>query len=177
MEFLRDGSGELYFMEMNTRLQVEHPVTEMVTGIDIVKEQIRVAANCHLGVTQDEVRWSGHAIELRINAEDPERDFRPDPGTVRRFEPPVGEGIRVDTHVRSGYTIPPFYDSMIAKLIVWGADRSDAIARAEQALDAFTVEGVRTTIPLHRRILREPAFRAGTYDTQWLERLLVDGRG
>ncbi len=173
MELLRDADGSLYFMEMNTRLQVEHPVTEMITGVDIVQEQIRIAANERLSVTQDEVTASGHAIEFRVNAEDPERDFRPDPGTLTRFEPPTGDGIRVDTHVASGYRIPPFYDSMIAKLIVHGRDRADAIARAEAALAAFAVEGVKTTIPLHLRIVREPAFRAGTYDTTWLERLLA----
>jgi acetyl-CoA carboxylase biotin carboxylase subunit len=175
MELLLDGGGNLYFMEMNTRLQVEHPVTEMVTGVDIVKEQILIAANCPLSLRQEQVRWSGHAIELRVNAEDPERDFRPDPGVVTAFEPPAMEGVRVDTHVASGYRIPPFYDSMIAKLIVHGADRADAIGRAEAALDRFRVEGVKTTAPLHRRILKDPDFRAGRYDTQWLERWLGDG--
>jgi acetyl-CoA carboxylase biotin carboxylase subunit len=173
MEFLLDGEGRLYFMEMNTRLQVEHPVTEMVTGVDIVAEQIRIAANCPLSVRQDEVRWSGHALELRINAEDPDRGFRPDPGVVAVFEPPVMEGVRVDTHVASGYRIPPFYDSMIAKLIVHGADRVEAIRRAEGALDRFRIEGVKTTAPLHRLILADPDFRAGRYDTQWLERWLA----
>jgi len=139
MEFLRDPDGRMYFMEMNTRLQVEHPITEMVTGVDIVAAQIRIAANEPLALRQDEVTLTGHAIELRINAEDPEQDFRPDPGTVETFEAPVGEGVRVDTHVASGYRIPPFYDSMIAKLIVHGPSRSEAIDRAQQALAAFRV--------------------------------------
>jgi acetyl-CoA carboxylase biotin carboxylase subunit len=173
MEFLRDADGNYYFMEMNTRLQVEHPVTEMITGVDIVKEQIRIAANQPLGITQDDVTIDGHAIEFRINAEDPDQDFRPDPGVVSLFEPPAGDGVRVDSHVESGYEIPPFYDSMIAKLIVHGADRGDAIKRAERALDDFRIEGVATTIPIHRRILAEPAFREGVYDTLWLERLLA----
>jgi acetyl-CoA carboxylase biotin carboxylase subunit len=172
MEFLRDSDGSFYFMEMNTRLQVEHPVTEMITGIDIVREQIRIAANRPLEFSQDDVGITGHAIEFRINAEDPDRDFRPDPGVVEVIEPPTGAGIRVDTHVEKGYEIPPFYDSMIAKLIVHGADRGEAIRRSEAALDAFRIEGVATTIPLHRRILAEPAFREGAYDTSWLERFL-----
>jgi acetyl-CoA carboxylase biotin carboxylase subunit len=176
MEFLRDGDGSLYFMEMNTRLQVEHPVTEMITGVDIVKEQIRVAANRPLSVAQEEVGFDGHAIEFRINAEDPDRDFSPDPGEVTVFEPPSGGGIRVDTHLEAGAVIPPFYDSMIAKLIVHGADRQEAIHKSEHALAAFRIEGVASTIPIHRRILAEPDFREGHYDTLWLERLLA-GKG
>jgi acetyl-CoA carboxylase biotin carboxylase subunit len=144
----------------------------MITGIDIVREQIEIAANRPLRISQDDVRITGHAIEFRINAEDPDRDFRPDPGTIAVFEPPAGDGIRVDTHVESGYEIPPFYDSMIAKLIVHGADRDDAIRRSEAALEAFRIEGVATTIPIQRRILAEPAFREGAYDTTWLERFL-----
>jgi acetyl-CoA carboxylase biotin carboxylase subunit len=174
VEFLRDADGKLYFMEMNTRLQVEHPVTEMITGIDIVREQIGIAANQPLSLAQEDVTFDGHAIELRINAEDPDRDFRPDPGTVSVFEPPSGDGIRVDTHIGPGYTIPPFYDSMIAKLIVHGGSRDDAIARAEDALARFRVEGVATTIGLHRRVLTEPRFRQGDYDTSWLERFLEE---
>jgi len=177
VEFLRDTDGKLHFMEMNTRLQVEHPVTEMISGVDIVQEQIRIAANQPLALRQEEVRLEGHAIEMRINAEDPDNGFKPDPGTVSVFEPPAGEGVRVDTHCRSGYTIPPFYDSMIAKLIVHAPDRAAAIALAECKLDEFRVEGVRTTIPIHRRILAEPDFRAGRYDTLWLERLLAGGEG
>jgi acetyl-CoA carboxylase biotin carboxylase subunit len=175
VEFLRDKDGSLYFMEMNTRLQVEHPVTEMISGVDIVREQIRIAANEPLSLTQADVEISGHAIECRINAEDPERGFAPDPGTVSAFSRPEGDGIRVDTHVESGYTIPPFYDSMIAKLIVRGEDRDAAIAKTQEALGSFRIEGVKTTIPIHRRILSEAAFRAGSYDTLWLERLLDGG--
>ena len=177
MEFLRDRDGNYYFMEMNTRLQVEHPVTEMITGVDIVQQQIKIAANRPLEISQDDVHITGHAIEFRINAEDPDRDFRPDPGTIAVFDPPEGDGIRVDTHVESGYEIPPFYDSMIAKLIVHGANRDDAIRRSEAALEAFRIEGVATTIPIQRRILAEPAFRDGFYDTSWLERLLVGSEG
>ena len=172
MEFLRTTDENLYFMEMNTRLQVEHPVTEMVTGVDIVKEQIRIAAGEPLTSRQEDIEMQGHAIEFRINAEDVEADFKPDPGTLDLVELPTGEGIRVDTHVESGYRIPPFYDSMIAKLIVHGATRAVAIAAAEKALAAFRIEGVKTTIPVHRRILAEPEFREGRYDTTWLERLL-----
>jgi acetyl-CoA carboxylase biotin carboxylase subunit len=176
VEFLRDGAGRMYFMEMNTRLQVEHPITEMITGVDIVQEQIRIAGNEALSLRQREVSLSGHAIEFRVNAEDPDDDFRPDPGRIDAFDPPTGDGVRVDTHVEPGYEIPPFYDSMIAKLVVAGADRDEAIARAVAALDAFRVEGVETTLPLHRRILAHPEFRAGRYDTRWLERLLeVEG--
>jgi acetyl-CoA carboxylase biotin carboxylase subunit len=177
MELLLDSSGELYFMEMNTRLQVEHPVTEMITGADIVEQQLRIAANEPLAISQDQVAINGHAIELRINAEDPAQGFKPDPGTISRFEPPAGDGIRIDTHVTSGYRIPPFYDSMIAKLIVSGPTREAAIERAEQALAAFTIEGVKTTIPIHQRILGEPVFREGRYDTLWLERLLAGEEG
>ena len=172
MEFLRDADGSLYFMEMNTRLQVEHPVTEMITGVDIVKEQIRVAANEPLSLRQSDVKMEGHAIEFRINAEDPKKDFKPDPGELSVVELPEGEHVRVDTHVESGYRVPPFYDSMIAKLIVGGANRKAAIENSNNALSAFRVEGVETTIPLHQRILAEKDFRDGRYDTTWLERLL-----
>jgi acetyl-CoA carboxylase biotin carboxylase subunit len=162
-------------MEMNTRLQVEHPVTEMISGVDIVQEQIRIAANEPLSLSQEDVTISGHAIEFRINAEDPERNFQPDPGTVSTFTRPEGDGIRVDSHVEPGYAIPPFYDSMIAKLIVHAADRDAAIARSEEALSSFRIEGVKTTVPIHKRILSEAAFRTGEYDTLWLERLLDGG--
>ncbi len=177
IEFLCDADGVLYFMEMNTRLQVEHPVTEETTGVDIVKEQIRIAANEPLSLRQPDICFRGHAIEFRINAEDSEQDFKPDPGKLSHVEFPEGEGIRVDTHVTTGYRIPPFYDSMIAKLVVHGATRAKAIARSEKALDAFRIEGVKTTIPLHQRILSEPDFRKGSYDTTWLERLLGSAHG
>jgi len=177
MEFLRDGDGNHFFMEMNTRLQVEHPVTEMITGIDIVQTQIKIAANRPLEISQEDLEINGHAIEFRINAEDPDQDFRPDPGTITVFEPPVGDGVRIDTHVEAGYEIPPFYDSMIAKLIVHGADRNDAIEKSMEALDGFRIEGVATTIPIQRRILAESVFRDGSYDTSWLERLLAGSEG
>ncbi len=173
MEFLRDKDGSLYFMEMNTRLQVEHPITEMVTDIDIVGAQIRIAANEPLPIRQIDVELEGHAIEFRINAEDPDLDFKPDPGLIEVFEPPTGQGVRIDTHVRSGYRIPPFYDSMIAKLIVSGPDRSTTIEAARSALANFRIEGVKTTIPLQQRILNEANFINGNYDTSWLERLLA----
>jgi acetyl-CoA carboxylase biotin carboxylase subunit len=159
-------------MEMNTRLQVEHPVTEMITGVDIVKEQIRIAANESLSIRQSDVKLKGHAIEFRINAEDPEQDFKPDPGELGVVELPQGNDIRVDTHVESGYRIPPFYDSMIAKLIVKGATRAKAIESSIEALADFRIDGVKTTIPVHQRILTEQEFRDGDYDTAWLERLL-----
>jgi acetyl-CoA carboxylase biotin carboxylase subunit len=177
MEFLRDSDGSLYFMEMNTRLQVEHPVTEMITGVDIVKEQIHIAANERLSFRQSDAVFRGHAIEFRINAEDPEHDFKPDPGELGSVEFPEGDNIRVDTHVESGYRIPPFYDSMIAKLIVQGINRSDAITVSAKALSDFRIEGVKTTIPIHQRILVETDFRKGNYDTTWLERLLEGAEG
>jgi acetyl-CoA carboxylase biotin carboxylase subunit len=144
----------------------------MVTGVDIVQEQIRIAANEPLTLSQSDVDSHGHAIEFRINAEDPEQDFKPDPGKLGVVELPKGAGIRVDTHVEPGYQIPPFYDSMIAKLIVHGDNRDLAIAASEKALEDFRVEGVKTTIPIHQRILSEPDFRDGRYDTTWLERIL-----
>jgi acetyl-CoA carboxylase biotin carboxylase subunit len=168
IEFLLDGAGNFYFMEMNTRIQVEHPVTEMITGIDLVKEQIRVAAMLPLGFGQDDVVIRGAALECRINAEDPARSFRPDPGTVTGYVPPAGFGVRLDSAVFPGYTIPPYYDSMIGKLITWGRDRAEAIARMRRALDDFVVEGVGTTIPFHRRIIRHAGFASGRYTTGFL---------
>ena len=168
VEFLRDEDGNLYFMEMNTRLQVEHPVTEMVTGFDIVAEQLRIAANCPLSIAQEDVTLTGHAIECRINAEDPAEGFRPDPGTLKVFEPPVADVVRVDTHIRPGYTIPPFYDSLICKLIVRGDDRKKAIANTIDALKSFRIEGVKTTIPIHLDILASDEFRQGTYSTSFV---------
>ncbi|HEY3174720.1 MAG TPA: acetyl-CoA carboxylase biotin carboxylase subunit [Candidatus Polarisedimenticolia bacterium] len=173
VEFLRDTAGHLHFMEMNTRLQVEHPVTESVTGIDIVKEQIRIAANEPLRLRQEEIRMTGHAIELRINAEDPDDEFKPSPGRVTRFEVPPG--VRVDSHIGAGdagYRIPPYYDSLIAKLIVHGPDRAGAIAAARRALDAVRIEGIKTTVPLHRRILEHPGFVEGDYDVTILDKML-----
>jgi acetyl-CoA carboxylase biotin carboxylase subunit len=177
VEFLRDEEGNLYFMEMNTRLQVEHPVTEMVTGFDIVKEQIRIAANCPLSIAQEDIELIGSAIEVRINAEDPEQAFKPDPGTITLFEPPSNDSVRVDTHVRSGYTIPPFYDSMICKLIGHGTNRDRAIETVAEALRGFRIEGVRTTIPLHIDILLTDEFRKGNYSTALIPELLATRQG
>ncbi len=171
MEFLLDGDGRMNFLEMNTRLQVEHSVTEEVTGLDLAQAQIRVAAGQGLPWSQAEIHWSGHAVEARINAEDPDEHFRPAPGVVKRFSI-SGEGVRVDTHLADGARIPPLYDSLMAKVIAHGSDRAQAIARLDAALSTAQVEGLPTTISLHRRILAHPEFRAGDYDTQWLERLL-----
>jgi acetyl-CoA carboxylase biotin carboxylase subunit len=169
-EFLVGPDGAFYFIEVNCRLQVEHPVTELVTGIDIVREQIRIAAGERLDETGRAAR-RGHALELRINAEDPVRGFLPAPGTITRFEPPLGPGIRVDTAVRSGAEIPPFYDSMIAKLVVWDETRPAAIARAERALGELVIEGIPTTRDLALDVLASAEFRSGVYSTSTLERL------
>src|SRR5947209_4618115 len=170
-EFLMDPDGRFYFMEANTRLQVEHPVTEMVTGIDIVKEQIRIAAGERLSFKQSEVTFSGHSIECRVNAEDPET-FVPSPGVIHVFSVPGGPGVRVETFAHSECTISPFYDSMIAKIIVHGRDRSEAIARMRRALEMTVIEGIKTTIPLHLRILNDPDFVAGKLSTSFMERFL-----
>lgn len=168
LEFIVDTDGAFYFIEMNTRIQVEHPVTEMVTGLDLVKEQLRVAAGERLSFDQDAVRTCGAAIEFRINAEDPDADFRPSPGEISGLELPGGPGVRVDTAIVAGYTVPPFYDSLIAKLIVWGVDRAEAIARGRRALEEFTVGGIKTTIPFHLRVLDNDGFRRGEYHTEYL---------
>jgi len=170
LEFLLDGDGSFYFMEMNTRIQVEHPVTEMVTSFDLVKEQIRIAAGEPASFLGDGTRLRGHAIECRINAEDPYRNFQPSPGLITAYHPPGGPGVRVDTHVYAGYTVPPYYDSLLAKVIVHGNDRTEALNRMGQALDSFILEGVTTTIPFLARVVRHPAFVAGTIDTRFLER-------
>jgi acetyl-CoA carboxylase, biotin carboxylase subunit len=172
MEFLFDQDGSFYFMEMNTRIQVEHPVTEEVTGLDLVKEQILVAAGERLSVTQDEVEWRGHALECRINAEDYTLGFRPSPGTITYSYKPGGPGIRVDSHIYAGYTVPPYYDSMIGKLISRGKTREEAVRRMEMALDEMIIEGIKTTIPFHRLALQHPRFRAGDLDTHFVELLL-----
>ena len=174
MEFLYDQDGSFYFMEMNTRIQVEHPVTEEVTGIDLVKEQILVAAGEPMSFTQDDVKLHGHAIECRINAEDFERNFRPSPGRVTYWYRPGGPGLRVDSHVYAGYTIPPYYDSMIGKLIAHGKDRAEAIRRMEIALEEMIVEGIKTTIPFHRLALATDKFRQGDLSTRFVEELLRD---
>ena len=170
IEFLLDQDGCFYFMEMNTRIQVEHPVTEMVTSFDLVKEQIRVAAGEPISFQGDGRRLRGHAIECRINAEDPYRGFQPCPGLITAYHPPGGPGVRVDTHVYAGYTVPPYYDSLLAKVIVHGNDREEALTRMGQALDSFILEGVTTTIPFLARVIRHPAFVAGDIDTRFLER-------
>jgi acetyl-CoA carboxylase biotin carboxylase subunit len=170
-EFLMDADGRFYFMEANTRLQVEHPVTEMVTGVDIVKEQIRIAAGERLSFKQSEVTFTGHSIECRINAEDPET-FVPSPGVIHVFSVPGGPGVRVETFAHSECTISPFYDSMIAKIIVHGRDRQEAIARMRRTLEMSVVEGIKTTIPLHLKILQDPDFVAGRLSTSFMERFL-----
>ena len=170
VEFLLDEDGSFYFMEMNTRIQVEHPVTEMCTNFDLVKEQIRVAAGEHLRLKMEGSRLRGHAIECRVNAEDPFRNFQPSPGQITAYHPPGGPGVRVDTHIYAGYTVPPYYDSLLAKVIVHGNTREEALARMRQALDSFIIEGVTTTIPFLGRVMRHPDFVAGTVDTKFLER-------
>lgn len=170
VEFLLDKEGNFYFMEMNTRIQVEHPVTELVTGIDLVKEQIRLAAELPLSVKQEDVIINGWAIECRINAEDPDRNFMPSPGTIRFYLPPGGAGVRVDSGAYPGYSISPFYDSMVAKLIVWGKDREEAILRMKRALEEFAIDGVSTTIPFHLKLLNHPMFNQGDFHIQFLEK-------
>ena len=171
VEFLVTEDRQFYFMEMNTRIQVEHPVTEMVVSQDLVKEQIRVAAGNPLGFTQEDVQMRGHAIECRINAEDPDRNFMPSTGEITSFHTPGGYGVRVDSHVYAQYVVTPFYDSMLAKLIVWGRDREEAMTRTERALEEFIVEGINTTIPFHQFMLKHPTFRSGQADTDFVESL------
>ncbi len=171
MEFLLDQSGDFYFIEMNTRVQVEHPVTEAVSGIDLIKLQIRLATGETLPLSQREIKLSGHAIECRINAEDPDRGFAPCPGKVEFFHQPGGPGVRIDSHLYSGYTIPPNYDSLLAKLITTGENRDEAIARMLRALDEFVIEGVKTTIPYHIKLLRNSDFREGQFSTDFVERM------
>jgi acetyl-CoA carboxylase biotin carboxylase subunit len=170
VEFLLDETGHFYFMEMNTRIQVEHPVTEMVTNFDLVKEQIRVAAGEPIMLNLSGARLRGHAIECRVNAEDPYRNFQPSPGTITAYHPPGGPGVRVDTHIYAGYTVPPYYDSLLAKLIVHGNTRQEALSRMRHALDSFIIEGVTTTIPFLRRVIAHPDFESGQVDTKFIER-------
>ena len=165
--------GEFYFIEMNTRIQVEHPVTEMITDIDLVCEQIRVASGDPLSHCQEDIRFKGHAIECRINAESPV-DFRPAPGKVTEYHPPGGGGVRVDSALYAGYRVPPFYDSMIGKLIVYGLSRDECLMRLKRSLEEFVVGGIETTLPLHKRLVSEPDFISGNYDIHWLERLMKD---
>ena len=169
VEFLLDADGSFYFMEMNTRVQVEHCVTEMVTGVDIVKTGIRIAAGEGLPIVQQDVRFQGHAVEFRINAEDPDEGFMPSPGFVTKWTPPGGPWVRFDSHVYQGYMVPPYYDSLLGKLIVWGRDREECLARSRWALEQFIVEGVKTVIPFHRVVLEHPLFVAGDVTTHFIE--------
>jgi acetyl-CoA carboxylase biotin carboxylase subunit len=177
VEFLLDEDGSFYFMEMNTRIQVEHPVTELVTGVDLVKEQIRIAAGEPVSIPE---KWGGalrgHAIECRINAEDPARNFAPSPGRITAFHPPGGPGVRVDTHAYAGYQVPPYYDSLVAKLITCAKNRQEAMARMAFALESFIIEGIHTTAPFLLELLQDPAFAAGDFDTKFVERWQA-GRG
>jgi acetyl-CoA carboxylase biotin carboxylase subunit len=170
-EFLMDGDGKFYYMETNTRLQVEHPVTEMVTGIDIVKEQIRIAAGQRLSFKQSEVTFTGHSIECRVNAEDPET-FAPSPGVIHAWSVPGGPGVRIDTFAHADCTVSPYYDSMIAKIIVHGRDRQEAIARMKRVLEMTVIEGIRTSVPLHLKILAEADFRSGRLGTAFMDRFM-----
>ncbi len=174
VEFLLDKHGNFYFMEMNTRVQVEHPVTEAITGIDIVKEQIRIAAGEKLKHTQDEVKISGHAIEFRINAEDSTKNFMPQAGDVKLYNPPGGPGVRVDSHLYSGYRVPPYYDSLIAKLIVWGETRDEAIIRSKRVLEEFIVVGIETIIPFHLKVIENAFFKKGEVYTNFVTRRIME---
>lgn len=175
MEFLLDDEGQFWFMEMNTRIQVEHPVSEMICNIDLIKEQIRVARGERLSHTQDQVQFTGHAIECRINAEDPDRDFAPSAGRLAEFEPPGGPWTRVDSHCFAGWTVSPYYDSLIAKLIVWAPDRNEAIDRMARALSEFRVNGpgMKTTIGFHQRVFAHPVFRSGEFHTDFVDRYMT----
>lgn len=177
VEFLVDKHLNFYFMEMNTRIQVEHPVTEMITSIDLLKEQIRIAATGTLLLQQSDIQFHGHAIEFRINAEDPTRHFAPCPGKINLFLPPGGIGVRVDSHIYPGYIVPPYYDSLLGKLIVWGSDRTEAIARAKRALDEFIIDGVHTTIPFDIQVLQHPQFIKGEFDTSFIEKYMSKENG
>jgi acetyl-CoA carboxylase, biotin carboxylase subunit len=174
VEFLLDTDGSYYFIEMNTRIQVEHPVTEVTTGFDLVKEQILVAAGEPLSFPEEEVVLRGHAIEFRVNAEDPDHGFRPSPGVIETFHPPGGPGVRLDTHVYAGYRIPPHYDSLLGKLIVSAKTREEALVRARYALNSFVIEGVHTTLPFLAEILLDPGFQRGEVDTHFVERFMAE---
>jgi acetyl-CoA carboxylase, biotin carboxylase subunit len=172
VEFLLDAHGNFYFMEMNTRIQVEHPVTEMITGVDLIAEQIRIAQGLPISFTQNEVVLKGHAIECRVNAEDPDHNFRPHPGKISGYLAPGGPGVRMDSHIYTDYEIPPYYDSLIGKLIVWGVDRDMAIKRMKRALRECAITGVPTTINFHQRVLENPAFLAGEVYTNFIEEMM-----
>jgi acetyl-CoA carboxylase biotin carboxylase subunit len=169
LEFLVDEQNRYYFMEMNTRLQVEHPVTELVTGIDLVKEQIRIAAGLPLQLQQEQIEFRGHAIECRITAEDSSADFRPQTGVIEKYLPPGGPGVRVDSHLYAGYEVPPHYDSLLSKLVVWADTREAAIARMQRALHEYQIEGLVTTIPFHQRLLSHEGFISGDTYTRFLQ--------
>jgi acetyl-CoA carboxylase biotin carboxylase subunit len=177
VEFLVDRSGAFYFMEMNTRIQVEHPVTEMVTGIDLIAEQLRIAGGEPISVRQDQIKLCGHAIECRINAEDPRHNFRPAPGKITGWLPPGGPGVRIDSHVYTGYEIPPFYDSLIGKLIVWGVDRDHALKRLRRALSECAVTGIPTTIEFHLALLDRPEFQRADVHTKFVEEEMLPQQG
>lgn len=171
IEFLLEKNGNFYFMEMNTRIQVEHPVTEWVTGIDLIKEQIRIASGKKLSYAQEDVHLSGHAIECRINAENPEKGFRPSPGTITDMYLPGGKGIRIDSAIYSGYTIPPYYDSMVAKLIVWAKNRNEAIRKMQSALGEIIIEGIDTNVDYQYEILNHPDYLSGDIDIEFIEKM------
>jgi len=173
VEFLVDRSGAFYFMEMNTRIQVEHPVTEVVTGVDLIAEQLRIAGGEPISVSQEQIRLTGHAIEVRINAEDPAHNFRPAPGRITGWLPPGGPGVRVDSHVYTGYEIPPFYDSLIGKLIVWGVDRDHALRRLRRVLTECAITGIPTTIDFHLALLDRPEFQRGDVHTKFVEQEML----
>ena len=178
IEYLVDNKGNFYFMEMNTRVQVEHPVTEFVTGVDIVKEQIRIAYGIPLALKQSDIKMNGHAMEFRINAEDYQRNFMPCPGRIDLFFPPGGKGVRVDSFVYPGFDVPPYYDSLLGKMIIWGNDRDEVIRRAQRAFDEFIIDGVTTIIPFHQKVLDHPKFLEGDFDTHFVDHYLqelVDG--
>lgn len=175
-EFLVDADNKFYFIEINARIQVEHPVTEVVTGIDLVKQQILIASGARLPFSQSEIVTRGHSFECRINSEDPDNDFRPSPGRITALRIPGGPGVRWDSHIQVGYSVPPYYDSLVGKLIVLGSDRYEALAKMRRALDELVIEGIQTTIPLHRQIFRNRDFVEGRVDTTWVERVLMPGR-
>ena len=175
VEFIFAGD-HFYFMEMNTRIQVEHPVTEMITGIDLIKEQIRVAQGEKLSFTQEDIQFRGHAIECRINAEDPDKNFLPSPGKVDAYMTPGGPGVRVDSHCYAGYTIPPFYDSLVSKLIAWGNTREEAIQRMQRALDEYAITGINTTIPFHQLVLAHSVFQKGDVTTDFIEKYMTPNK-
>ena len=175
VEFILDKQGNFYFMEMNTRIQVEHPITEMITGVDLIKEQIRIAAGERLAYQQKDITCRSHSIECRINAEDPDNNFMPSPGKVSEYHPPGGPGVRVDSHLYKGYTIPSYYDSLIAKLIVHAEDRKSSILRMKRALEEYVIEGIKTTIPFHLKVLNNGDFQKGEYSTKFIEEKLIKG--